>query len=135
MEQALVGEERKEDELDPIEQGELDDARRTFTNNLRPDNQVWNFFDENEESKVAHVLRANANPIASYIDNRVYDLIIVIEGMGQHIKVFNAQSWNYLNSMVFEIFKRKEDETIKKMAAYEEALAKEKEEAARNKLL
>ena len=32
--------------------------------------------------------------------------------------------------MVLEIFKQKEDETIKKMAAYEEALEKEKEDAA-----
>ena len=130
MEQALAGEERKEDELDPIEQGEIEDARRTFTNSLRPDRGVWNFFDENEESKLAHVLRPDANPNASYIDNRVNDLLIVIEGMGQHVRVYNNQSWKYLNTMVLEIFKQKEVETIKKMAAYEEALAKEKEDAA-----
>ena len=89
MEQALAGEERKAEELGPIELGELEDQRRNFAEKLRPDRKIWNFFAESEESKLAHVLRANANPTASYIDNRVSDLLIVIEGMGQHLRVHN----------------------------------------------
>ena len=46
--------------------------------------------------------------------------------MGQHLKVYNNQSWNHLNTEMLRIFKTREAETIKKMQAYEEAVAKER---------
>ena len=103
MERVLSGEETKEEEekLDPIEQGEIEDQRRKFAEMLRPDRHIWNFFDEGP-----HVLRANADPNASYIDGRVADLLVVIEGMGTHLRMHNNESWDHLNSMVLAIFKK-----------------------------
>ena len=111
MERVLSGEETKEEEekLDPIAQGEIEDQRRKFAEMLRPDRHIWNFFDDSEETKLAHVLRANADPNASYIDGRVADLLVVIEGMGTHLRMHNNESWDHLNSMVLAIFKKSED--------------------------
>lgn len=123
MDRVLSGEESKDEEekLDPIAQGEIEDQRRKFAEMLRPDRGIWNFFDDNEETKLAHVLRANADPNASYIDGRVADLLVVIEGMGTHLRMHNNESWDHLNSMVLAIFKKSEDAIVIKEQAYEKS--------------
>ena len=52
-----------------------------------PNDGCLNFVEENEETKVPHVLRAAADPNASYIDGRVQALLTIIEGMGTHLRM------------------------------------------------
>lgn len=64
---------------------------------------------DDEESKMPHVLRANADPNASYIDGRVADFLTVIEGMGTHMRMHQADAWHHINNMTLGIFQAKED--------------------------
>ena len=127
MERVLSGEDAKEEEekLDPIQQGEIEDQKRKFAEMLRPDRHIWNFYDDS----VPHVLRATADPNASYIDGRVADLLVVMEGLGTHLRMHNNESWDHLNSMVLAIFKKKEDEIVIK----EEAFLKSQNEEVKGK--
>ena len=79
--------------VDPFETGAVEDKKRNFITRLRPDKRIWNFIEDDEEHKVPHVLRAVADPNQSYIDGRVADLLVVIEGMGTHLRLFQDESW------------------------------------------
>ena len=127
MERVLSGEDAKEEEekLDPIQQGEIEDQKRKFAEMLRPDRHIWNFYDDS----VPHVLRANADPNASYIDGRVADLLVVMEGLGTHLRMHNNESWDHLNSMVLAIFKKIENDIVIK----EEAFLKSQNEEVKGK--
>ena len=39
-----------------------EDKKRKFITPLRPHKRIWNFIEDDEEHKVPHVLRANADP-------------------------------------------------------------------------
>ena len=41
---------------------------------MRPPN-VWNFFQDKNEEKIPHVLRADANPMECYTDGRVEKIL------------------------------------------------------------
>jgi hypothetical protein len=79
----LIAADKDEQIVDPLETGQVEDQKRNFIVNYRPhqDVKVWNFIEDNEESKIPHVLRANADPNKAYIDGRVGLLLIIIEGM------------------------------------------------------
>lgn len=111
--------------VDPFEAGAEEDKRREFINRNRPHERCWNFIEEDEETKVPHVLRAAANPNAAYIDGRVADLLFVMEGMGTHLRMHNAEHWEHLNKMTMAIFQAKEDTMLRRMDEY----AKAQEEA------
>lgn len=64
--------------VDPFETGKEEDKKRKFVTPLRPHKKIWNFVDEDEETKMPHVLRAQADPNLAYIDGRVADLLLVI---------------------------------------------------------
>lgn len=71
---------------DPIEEGKTEDKKRTFMVPFRPHQKIWNL-DFNEEEcheckdgqntgnccgeRPKHVLRADADPAACYIDGRI----------------------------------------------------------------
>ena len=99
MEQAKKSDRDEEEKgVDPIEEGEIEDKKRNFINKLRPHERVWNFIEDDEETKVPHVLRYNADPTAAYRDGRVQDLLTVIEGMGAHLFQFSRDDWRHLNN-------------------------------------
>lgn len=123
MEEAASGEQTEEEKKeDPIELGVIEDKKRKFITPLRPHLKIWNFIQDDETEAVPHVLRANADPNVSYIDGRIGDLINVIEGIGAHLRMHNADAWHHLNSMTIAIFQAQEDEMVKKMKAYEQML-------------
>ena len=83
MEIEMSGEKRDEEEKveDPIELGVIEDQKRKFLNKFRPHERTWNFIEDDEESKVPHVLRATADPNQAYMDGRIAELLVLIEGM------------------------------------------------------
>ena len=101
--------EEEENKIDPFEDGKIEDQKRQFITPLRPHKKIWNFVEEDEETKVPHVLRAAADPNASYIDGRVQALLTIIEGMGTHLRMHDDQAWNHLNNMTLAIFQKRED--------------------------
>ena len=112
--------------VDPFETGKEEDKKRKFVTPLRPHKKIWNCVDEDEETKMPHVLRAQADPNLAYIDGRVADLLLVIEGMGTHMRMHNTESWEHLNKQTFAIFKKREEKIVQRMADYNKQL----EEAA-----
>jgi hypothetical protein len=112
--------------VDPFETGAIEDKKRSFITRLRPDKRIWNFIEEDEEHKVPHVLRAAADPNQSYIDGRVADLLVVIEGMGTHMRLHQTENWDHLTKQTLMIFRARENKVIKRMEEYEKA----QEEAA-----
>jgi len=124
MEMATAGQEIEEEKKnDPMELGEEEDKRRKFITPLRPHKKIWNFIQgDKDEEKVAHVLRADADPCRAYIDGRIQDLLVVIEGMGAHLRMHQDAEWNHLNIMTQAIFAANEDELVKKMEAYDAML-------------
>ena len=123
MELATSGEQNEEEKTeDPHELGKIEDDKRKFITPLRPHQRIWNFIEDNEKEKVPHVLRANADPSAAYIDGRIGDLMNVIEGIGAHLRVHQAEAWHHLNSMTIAIFNSQEDDIKKKMEQYEKML-------------
>lgn len=54
---------------------------------------------EDPHDRLPHLLRANADPNAAYIDTRVSDVLQLCEGMGDHLRMHDEQSWDHLNKM------------------------------------
>ena len=98
----------KEEEKDVFEEAKIEDASRKFVEPLRPNNQIWNFIDDSAEP-IPHLLRANADPHASYIDGRVGKLISLIEELGIHLKNKESESWTRLNKCTIAIFQSEEE--------------------------
>jgi len=71
---------------------------------MRPHQRIWNFIEEDEETKLPHVLRATADPNLSYIDGRVADFTNLVEGMGTHLRMHHADMWHHINNMTLAIF-------------------------------
>ena len=119
---------KQEDEksLDPIEEGKIEDKKRKFMNSYRPHERVWNFVDEDPNTRLPHLLRATANPEKAYIDTRVRDMLLLISGMGQHLRAHEAEKWDHVNKMTVEIFRKCEADMKGRMEAYKKML----EEAA-----
>jgi len=84
MEIEMSDEKRDEEEkvADPIELGIEEDQKRKFMNRYRPHERTWNFIEDDEETKMPHVLRAAADPNLAYMDGRISQLLELIEGMG-----------------------------------------------------
>ena len=123
MEQATSGEQVEEDKTEDVhELGKVEDDKRKFITPLRPHCRIWNFIEDNEESKVPHVLRADADPSKAYIDGRIGDLMNVIEGIDAHLRIHQAEAWHHLNSMTLAIFNAQEDDIKKKMESYKKML-------------
>lgn len=121
-----INAEKDEVIVDPFETGKTEDKKRDFIYKRRPHEKIWNFIEEDEETKVAHVLRPSADPNQAYIDGRVNDLLVVIEGMGTHLRMHNTESWDQLNKQTLAIFRKKEDKIVQRMEDYQKQL----EEAA-----
>ena len=96
--------EKEETFVDPYETGQEVDKKRNFITKIRPHERCWNFIEDDEESKVPHVLRAAADPNRAYIDGRIRDLLFIMEGMGAHLRMHNSESWEHLNKMTMAIF-------------------------------
>lgn len=62
MEMAATTEKDEAASADPFEIGAIEDKKRKFITPLRPHKRIWNFIEDDEEHKVPHVLRANADP-------------------------------------------------------------------------
>jgi len=123
MEQAaLASEEKKVEEEekvdDPFTLGELEDEKRNFIVKYRPHKKVWNFIQEDPSERLPHLLRATADPNDAYIDERVRELLKVMEEMGMHLRTFNPEDWNHLNDATWQIFKAREDDLEKRMEIY-----------------
>lgn len=73
-----------------------------------------------------HLLRASANPNQAYIDGRVADLLVVIEGMGAHLRMHEVEDWAKLNKQTLKIFEDRETKMRQRMEEFSRA----QEEAA-----
>ncbi len=111
-----------EKEEDQNDKAVNEDKRRRFITNFRPHERVWNFVEEDEATRLPHLLRAAADPTKAYIDGRVEKLLEVIMGMGQHLSSHQSDESKHHNNMTLEIFKSYEKETITKMEAYRKML-------------
>ena len=69
-----------------------------------------------------HVLRANADPNAAYIDGRIGDLMNLIEDIGGHLLTHQAESWKHINGMTLAIFVEFERDLVNRMEIYEKKL-------------
>ena len=54
--------------------------------------------------KVKHVLRANANPMGSYCDNRIAPILETISEIGVVLRSFEREKWKQLQEHTFMIF-------------------------------
>jgi hypothetical protein len=64
-----------------------ENKRRKFLNEMRPHNDIWNFFEDGEDGrKVSHLLRFDANPMKCYKDGRVEAILGLIEEIGTSLK-------------------------------------------------
>lgn len=111
---------------DPIEEGKVQDRQRRFLNKLRPHEQIWNFIQDDKETEVEHVIRADADPNQAYIDGRVANLLELIRGLGTHLTIHNEPGWQHINSQTAKIFIHTENEVRSAFEAWQ----KEQEEAA-----
>ena len=109
MEMAATTEKDEAASVDPFEIGVIEDKKRKFITPLRPHKRIWNFIEDDEEHKVPHVLRANADPNQAYIDGRVADLLVVMEGLATHLRIHQAEGWEHLIKQTFAIFKSREN--------------------------
>ena len=81
----------KEDE----EEEKVIDGKRNFLNHMRPP-FCWNFFEDDEEKKTPHVLRAEADPKKCYIDGRVDSIMQDIEQIGHHLQSYEQVNFKRL---------------------------------------
>jgi hypothetical protein len=91
------------------EQEKESDKRRKFLNYMKPP-FCWNFFlkDEEtgeEETKIPHVLRSEAEPQKCYIDGRVESVLQDINEIGFHLTRHEEIRWKKLREFTIEIFK------------------------------
>jgi len=117
-------EEKKED---PLELGVVEDQKRKFITPLRPHMKIWNFIEDNEETKVQHVLRAAADPNVAYIDGRIADFLNLVEGMGTHLRMHQAELWQHINNMTLAIFQAYEDDMKNQMEIHEKMLEEQQQ--------
>ena len=92
------------------EEERIIDKKRTFMNNYMKPPYCWNFFlkdDEghDEEQKIPHVLRAEAEPQKCYIDGRVESVLDDINALGFHLTRHEDLRWKTLRNFTIEIFK------------------------------
>ena len=108
----------KEEDKDVFEEAKIEDSKRKFAEPLRPNNRIWNFIDDSVEP-TPHILRAQADPNAAYIDGRVGDLIGLIEELGIHLKNKESENWKRLNDYTIAIFQDEEEKIKEKYEAWE----------------
>ena len=102
--------------VDIIEEGKIEDKRRTFMTPLRPHERIWNFEYDDEAKRPKHVLRPDADPAKCYIDGRVEKLVQKIRDLSAQLQTFTKDSWDRLNMHTLEIFKsfEKDEDTAYK---------------------
>ena len=62
-------------------------------NQIRPPH-YWNFFEDgDQDSRVQHVLRANADPRESYCDGRIQKILANIEKIGKNLSSHEDVKW------------------------------------------
>lgn len=84
---AVIEEEMKHaDETNPppkhpdiIEEGKVEDKKRTFMAPYRPHEMIWNFIYDDAKQRPKHVLRPDADPTKCYIDGRIQKLLAMVE--------------------------------------------------------
>ena len=89
------------------EEEKILDKKRAFVNYMKPP-FCWNFFmkeDDEEEQKIPHVLRAEAEPKKCYIDGRVESVLEDISSLGLHLTKHEEGAWLTLRKLTIEIFK------------------------------
>lgn len=99
---------QKEEEKEAAEESKIEDAKRKFVEPMRPNNRIWNFVED--VNPTPHLLRANADPNAAYIDGRVGKLLEIIELLGIHIKNYSSENWKRLGDYTWLIFNEEENE-------------------------
>ena len=114
---------------DPFEIGAVEDKKRTFAVKYRPHEKIWNFMPDDPNDRLPHLLRANADPNAAYIDSRVGDVLQLTESMGEHMRLHDEASWDHITKMTMMIFQHREDETKRQMEAYKKLLEEQQQNA------
>ena len=98
----------KERTKEKEEEEKVIDKKRSFINYMKPP-YCWNFFlkdDEEEEVKIPHVLRHDADPTKCYIDGRVESVLEDINALGFHLTRHEELRWKTLRNFTIEIFKQ-----------------------------
>lgn len=122
---ALMHLKKAKEEGNPIEEGKIEDKKRDFMRNYRPDMKypVWNFNEDDPEDMTPHVLRENADPKEPYRDDneeRVHKTIMNIEALAMHLKSYEKANWDLLTGYVLKIFIEQEKAEAAEYAAWEE---------------
>lgn len=102
---------QKERSKEKEEEEKIMDKKRAFLNNYMKPPDCWNFFlkDDDgieEEQKMPHVLRADAEPQKCYIDGRVESVLDDINALGFHLTRHEELRWKTLRNFSVEIFKQ-----------------------------
>lgn len=79
-------------ESNPVEEGKELDKKREFCRTFRPDQQIWNFTEEDDPTP--HVLREDADPTKAYIDGRIEELLAIIEKVAMHLSTYQKETWD-----------------------------------------
>jgi hypothetical protein len=97
---------RKDWSKEKEEEEKVVDKKRAFVNYMKPP-FCWNFFvkDDEEEEKIPHVLRAEAEPQKCYIDGRVESVLEDINALGFHLTRHEDIRWKTLRNFTIDIFK------------------------------
>lgn len=111
----VMGETKKKEVVDIIEEGKIEDKYRKFMEPLRPHERIWNFQWDKEERRPAHVLRPEAQPEKCYIDGRVTKLLAAVATASEQLRSTDSERWQKLVEYTLKIFK---DQEQKEDAAY-----------------
>lgn len=93
-------------ETNPVEEGKLQDKKREFCRPFLPDQNIWNFVEE--EDPTPHVLRVDADPTKAYVDGRIEELLNIIEKLAMHLKTQQKETWDQLIKYEVAIFVKAE---------------------------
>lgn len=99
--------------VDIMEEGKVEDKKRSFMTPLRPHERIWNFEYDDAVKRPKHVLRPEADPAKCYIDGRVEALFEIIHNVSSQLTTFTKERWDKLNMHTLEIFKSLEKDENK----------------------
>lgn len=99
-------------------QAQEDQKKRKELDTMRPP-IVWNFRQDPSEDKIAHVLRARANPVKCYEDGRIEKIQEAITLIGMDLSKWEEDKWKLLTKYNMEVFRN-----VNKL--YQAKLAEEK---------
>ena len=90
-----------------FKQAQDDMKKRKQLDQMRPP-EVWNFFQDENEEKIPHVLRANACPQKCYQDGRIEKIQEAIDLIGRDLRTYEGDTWKVLGQRVMEVFRNLE---------------------------